>query len=121
MSITIERQGPKTLELHVHGKLEEQDYGLFKPHAEATIEENGELNLIVTIPHELHFTAGTLWEDLKFDAARFDDVGRIALVGDESAHDCLETIAKPFTRAEVRFFDDHSIDAAREWASQQSH
>lgn len=120
MSITIERQGPKTLELHIHGMLEEQDYGLFKPHAEATIEEHGELNLIVTIPHELHFTAGALWEDLKFDATHYDDVGRIALVGDESAQEWLTTIAKPFTNAEVRFFDDHHIDAARDWVTRQT-
>lgn len=117
MAITIDRLDPKTLELGLVGTLEKEDYALFIPYAEATIEQHGKINLLVHVPDKPRFTPSALWEDLKFDAKHFDDVGRIALVSPDASKEWLVTISKPFTKAEVRFFEAEKIDAARDWVS----
>ncbi|MDX1406117.1 MAG: STAS/SEC14 domain-containing protein [Woeseiaceae bacterium] len=115
--ITVDRLGPKALEVGLVGTLEKRDYELFRPYAEATIDEHGELDLLVHIPDKPRFTPAALWEDLKFDVAHFSDVGRVAFVSKDSSKEWLATISKPFTKAEVRFFEVHKIDAARAWVS----
>lgn len=85
MTITIDRPGPRTLEIGLVGTLDKKDYELFRPYAEAAIEEHGRINLVVHIPGKPRFTPAAPWEDLKFDAAHFSDVGRIALASRDAS------------------------------------
>ena len=117
MAVKIDRIAPATLELGLVGTIEKHDYELFRPHAEATIKEHGKVNFVVHIPEKPRFTPAALWEDLKFDVAHFSDVGRLALVSTDESKRWLATISKPFTRAEVRFFEADRVEDAREWVS----
>lgn len=117
MTVTIDRIGPRTLELGLVGTLDKKDYEQFTPYAEAAIEEHGKVNFLIHVPEKPRFTPAALWEDLKFDVSHYSDVGRVALVSSDESKEWLATIAKPFTRADVRFFEAESIDAARQWAA----
>ena len=55
------------------------------------------------------------WDDLKFDLKYFADVKRFAMVGDQGWQKNLTELSRPFTAAEVRFFDRNDIEAARRW------
>jgi len=118
MTVTIEKIGPKTLEISVMGTLDKEDYEKFTPRAEAAIKRHGEVNFLVHVPEKPRFTPAALWEDLKFDVSHYSDVGRVALVSTDPAKEWLATISKPFTRAEVRFFDADQVGAAREWLAE---
>jgi len=115
MTVTINRLGPRSIEVKLLGRLDRNDYEFFTPHAEAAIEKHGELNLLIHVPDTLSFTPAALWEDLKFDARHFNDVGRIAIVSGDSTKSWLATVSKPFTAAEVRFFEGHELNDARKW------
>jgi hypothetical protein len=117
MSVIIDQIGPKALELGIAGTLEKKDYKHFTTYAEQIIKAHGEINLLVRLPDKLRFTPAALWEDLKFDVSHHGDVARLALVSADESKEWLATIAKPFTRAEVRFMPADQIDAAREWVS----
>jgi hypothetical protein len=56
-----------------------------------------------------------LWEDIKFDVKHFRDIERLALVGEKKWEEGMATFCKPFTTAEVRYFDRAQVDDAREW------
>ncbi len=43
------------------------------------------------------------------------DIERTAVVGDKTWEKWMAEFSKPFTRAEVRYFDHDEIAAARAW------
>jgi hypothetical protein len=66
--------------------------------------------------HDFHgWTAGGLWEEIKFDARHFSDVDRLALVGETRWQELLADLCRPFTTANVRFFGADEASAARAW------
>lgn len=115
MTVSINHRAPHTLEMKVTGKVGKADYEQFTPLAERLIEKHGSINLLVELPDKLRFTPSALWADIKFDVRHFSDVERIALVSARESRKWLATIAKPFTRADVRFFESNDIDDARIW------
>jgi hypothetical protein len=56
-----------------------------------------------------------VWEDFKFGIYHFADIERMAMVGDQKWQEGMATFAKPFTRADVRYFDRDNAADARQW------
>ena len=95
--------------------LEKKDYEMFVPMLEYQIENHAPIRILVELVDFSGWTAGALWEDTKFAASHFNDIERLAIVGDASWEKGISMFVKPFTRATVRYFDKHNIDAARQW------
>ena len=115
MSVIVDQLGTGAFELTVEGTVEKQDYAHFKPILESSIEIRGEVQLLVHLPGKLQITPGAFWEDLKFSASHYGDIHRLAIVCDDASKSWLATIARPFTRADVRFFPSSELDTARDW------
>ena len=110
-----ERAGGKVLEVHLTGRLEKEDYDLFVPVFERLIEEHGKLHLLLILDDFEGWTAGALWQDLKVDFEHWDDIAKLAIVGENRWEKGMADFCKPFTSAEVKFFEKDDLDAAREW------
>lgn len=105
----------KLLEIHVTGKLAKQDYEHFVPTVEKLVKEHGKIRLLVDM-HDFHgWTAGALWQDVKFDMRHFNHIERIAMVGEKKWQRGMSVFCKPFTAAKIRYFDHSSIEEARTW------
>ena len=115
MAISVEKLGAVALELTVHGTVRKDDYELFRPHVEARIDKHDKPSLLVHVADLAGFTPAALWEDLKFDAAHYNDIERVGIVGEDTSMKWMATLAKPFTRAEVRYFRQTELDEARRW------
>jgi SpoIIAA-like len=110
-----EVKGGKLLEIQLTGKLAKEDYGHFVPVVERLVKEHGKIRLLVEM-HDFHgWSAGALWEDIKFDAKHFRDIERIAIVGEKKWQHGMAAFCKPFTTAAIRYFDRAAIAQAREW------
>lgn len=59
--------------------------------------------------------AGALWEDIKFDVKHFRDIERLAMVGERKWEKGMSLFCKPFTTAEIRYFERGEAAQAREW------
>lgn len=55
------------------------------------------------------------WEDVKFDAKHANDFEKIAMVGDKQWEKLLTDLMKPFTSAEIKYFDLKEKDKALQW------
>jgi hypothetical protein len=105
----------KVLEIHLTGKLAREDYLQFVPAVERLVKEHGKIRLLVSM-HEFHgWTAGALWEDIKFDAKHFSDIERVAIVGETQWQHGMAVFCKPFTSAKVRYFDRTAEAEALAW------
>jgi len=111
----VEKNHDRTVEVHVSGRLEKKDYEYFAPEIEKLIREHGKLNLLVHLENFDGWSAGALWEDVKFDAKHFRDIERLAIIGDQDWEKGMTTFCKPFTTAEVKFFPPEEIEQARAW------
>ena len=110
-----ETQGGKVLEVLLSGKLSREDYQQFVPEVERLVQAHGKIRMLVEM-HGFHgWTAGALWQDLKFDARHFTDIERVAMVGENQWQHMLAVFSKPFTAAKVRYFNHAEIEQARAW------
>jgi transposase len=62
---------------------------------EKTIDEHGEVNLLLNISHFHGWSPAALWEDLKFDLKHYRHMSRLALVAEDSDKQWMATLAKP--------------------------
>jgi len=105
----------KVLEVQLAGKLAKEDYEHFVPEVERLVKAHGKIRMLLEM-HNFHgWTAGALWQDVKFDAKHFSDIERLAVVGETKWQHGMAVFCKPFTSAKIRYFDRPAIDQAREW------
>ena len=110
-----EEVGGKVLAITLTGKLTKEDYAHFLPEIERLVRVHGKLRMLVRM-HDFHgWTAGALWEDIKFDFKHFRDTERLALVGERSWERGMAAFCKPFTTAKVRYFDIGESSEADAW------
>jgi hypothetical protein len=108
-------EGSNILSVKASGKLTKENYEEFGPKVEALIHQHGKIRVLIELEDFHGWSAGALWEDIKFDVKHFRDIERLALVGEKKWEKGMATFCKPFTTAEVRYFDRAQVDDAREW------
>ena len=68
----------KTLHVKVTGKLTKESYESFAPVVDQQIAEHGKIRILFEM-HDFHgWTAGALWEDMKFDFKHWKDIEKLA-------------------------------------------
>ena len=105
-------------EVHDGAKLTKDFYEEFVPAVDAQIKESGKLRILFVMKDFHGWTAGALWEDIKFDMAHWRDIERLAIVGESKWEEGMATFCKPFTMAKVKYFDQDKIDEARTWVNE---
>lgn len=112
--ITEHAQG-QLIEVQLTGKLSKEAYEKFVPITEAKIEEFGKVRMLVIL-HDFHgWEAGALWDDIKFDVKHFNDIERLAIVGESKWEKGMSVFCRPFTTAKIRYFDHEDMIDARRW------
>ncbi len=107
-------------EVHLSGKLTKEDYQHFVPFIEGLIKDQGKVRLLVQL-HDFHgWTAGALWQDIKFDLKNFSSLDRLAIVGDSKWEAGMAAFCKPFTTAKIKYFDTTELAAAQAWIQENS-
>jgi hypothetical protein len=110
----------RVLEVRITGKLTKEAYQKFVPLVDAQIKQYGKLHILFLMQDFHGWTAGALWEDLKFDLKHWKDIERLAIVGDKKWEKGMAAFCKPFTKAQVRYFDTAQLDEARQWLESET-
>lgn len=103
------------LEIHASGKLTKESYETFVPAIEKQIAEAGKLRILFVMTDFHGWTAGAMWEDVKFDMKHWSDIERLAIVGESKWQEGMAVFCKPFTGAKIKYFDQEQLEAARTW------
>lgn len=110
-----EENGGKTLTVHVSGKLVEADYAQFVPEFERLVRQHGKMRVLFDMTDFHGWEASAMWEDTKFAIHHFNDIEKIAMVGEKKWQHGMAVFCKPFTKAKVRYFDHADAAEARKW------
>ncbi len=105
----------KFLHVKVSGKLTKESYEAFAPLVDEQIQQNGKVRILFEM-HDFHgWTAGALWEDIKFDFQHWKDIERLAIVGESKWEQGMAVFCKPFTLAKIQYFDHSKLEDAQAW------
>ena len=106
------------LHVKVTGKLTTEDYEALAPVVDKQIQEHGKIRAIFEMNDFHGWTAGALWEDLKFDFKHWKDFERLAMVGEKKWEAGMAAFCKPFTSAKIQYFDHDKLDEAKAWIAE---
>lgn len=99
----------------VSGTLEREDYNQLIPHVEAKIRQYGKINLYWEMNGFEGWNMASALQDLKLDLRHANDFRRVAMVGAQKWEDWLTQLMKPFSDAEVKYFDLTERELAMAW------
>jgi len=114
-----EKSGGKVLEVRVSDKLTHADYKQFVPEFERLVKQNGKIRVLFEMAGLHGWTGSALWDDIKFTLKHFSDIERLAMAGEQKWEKGMSVFCKPFTTAEIRYFDRASIADAQAWLAQK--
>jgi hypothetical protein len=113
-----EEDNGRLIVFNVSGVLTKEEYDRILPQVKPLLRQHGPLRVLFEMTDFHGWEPAALWEELKFDRAQFSDlssIDRCAMVGDRKWQSIMATLSKPFTSAEIRYFDHTDLAGARKW------
>ncbi len=83
------------------------------------IAKHGTIRVLFDMRDFHGWSVGALWEDIKFDVKHFKDIDRLAVVGDRTWEKWMATFCRPFTSADIRYFDQSEAEVGRQWINEE--
>ena len=120
MITALARTKGSVLGFTLSGKLHDEDYRHFVPAVDAAITAHGKVRLLAHFSDFHGWDLHALWDDIKFATLHCSKVERVALVGELRWEEWMAKVCKPFTLAQVRYFDASQIDGAWEWLEESA-
>ena len=115
-----QQEGRKFLKIDLVGTLAKADYKPFVFEFTRLAELHGKLRVLLDMTRFHGWNSGGLWEEIKFDLKHLDKLDRLAVVGEARWQHAISSFAKPFTPADVRYFDGDRIADAEDWLADRS-
>ena len=100
------------------GTLQDADYQTFVPRVDEAIANEGKVRILAQFHDFNGWDAHALWDDIQFATTHCTKINRIALVGEKDWQKWMAQICKPFTMAQLQYFDVHDIEAAWAWLAE---
>jgi SpoIIAA-like len=97
------------------GRLAESDYPELTRIADEAIATYGKIRILVHFHQFSGWTPSGFWRDFRFSREHADTIERFAVVGEDDWQKALIELAKPFTRAEVKYFPEAEKEEAWRW------
>jgi hypothetical protein len=105
----------RVLVIKASGKLTREDYGHFLPEVSRLIAQHGKISILFEM-HDFHgWEWSAAWEDTKFAVHHFRDIERLAVIGEKRWQKGMTVFCRPFTKAEIRYFEHSRAEEAHTW------
>jgi ubiquinone/menaquinone biosynthesis C-methylase UbiE len=115
-----ERNDGKILEVSASGKLTHRDYQRFAPQFERLVKQYCKIRVLFEMEDFRGWKAAALWDDIKLELKHFNAIERLAIVGSKRWQKWMSEFCRPFTTAEIRYFDRATVNKARTWLEDKS-
>ena len=96
-------------------KLDDEDYRKIIPVIQEKIRKFKRVSWYFEMRDFKGWSPGAMWKDIKLDFRNRESFEKIAMVGSKDWEEKLTQLMKPFTDADIKFFDIEQRDEARTW------
>jgi len=103
------------IETFSEGKLEQKDYDELIPLLEKKIYKFGKIRWYFEVKNFDGWTIKAMWSDFKFDVKHHDDLEKVAIIGNKRWHEWMAEVMRPFTSADIKYFENEKRSEAKEW------
>ena len=117
MPLEIDNENPNYMTIRASGKLNAGDYKIFVPEFERIAPHDHKLRMLFDMTGLEGWDPAAAWEDLKFDVKHFNDIERLAIIGDKPWQHGVTAVFAPFIKAKTRYFDPGHAAEAGPWLS----
>jgi len=121
MSLQImENNSGNILQLDVSGKFVATDFQTLESTFQRLVKQYGKIRVLLRM-HDFHgWEPVAFWDEVKFDLKHLSEIERLAIVGNKQWEKFLGVFGRPFTAAEIRYFDESALPSAGEWLAHKS-
>jgi len=119
MVTNIETTRGDLVAIQLTGSLERQDYDQLIPVLESKINQFGKIDLYWEMEGVSGWQPGGMWQDIKFDVKHVNSFRKVAIVGDKKWEEWIARMIRPFTTAEIGYFDITQKAEAMAWVGLQ--
>lgn len=117
--VRIEREKSGNLvKTFVSDKLTKEDYDKMLPAVQQTLNEWSKVRWYFELRDFSGWEPAAAVKDLRFDVEHANELSKIAIVGTKKWEEWLTMAMKPFTSAEVRYFELEDREEAQVWIAQ---
>ena len=99
----------------IQGKLTHQDYDLLLPYIDRLRQEVGPLRLMWDMTECEGLNSQALFEELARQFHQFQEIFRVAVVGDREWIECGTKVFHPLLKATLKYFPPDQRDEAWQW------
>lgn len=111
----IELQEKNIIATKASDKLRKEDIEKIHPLIHAILDKGMKVRWYFEMEDFTGWDFPGLWKDLKMDMAHAKDYEKIAMVGTKKWQDWISQFMKPFTNAEINYFDLENKEKAKLW------
>ncbi|HET8839026.1 MAG TPA: STAS/SEC14 domain-containing protein [Flavobacteriaceae bacterium] len=97
------------------GKLTQTDYDKLLPLLNDKLGKYPKIRWYFEMEDFEGWDPKAFWEDVKFDFKHAADFDKVAMVGEKKWEEWMADLMKPFTAAEVKYFDAVQREEAIKW------
>jgi len=97
------------------GTLTKNDYDKLLPVLNTLLEKHVKIRWYFEMENFTGWEPAALWEDLQFDIKHANDFEKIAMVGEREWQSMITQIMKPFSSAEIKYYDRQNQREAIRW------
>lgn len=103
----------------ISGSVDRHDYDVMFPLLQERIRQHGKIRVYAEVHEVADESLRALWEDIEIeiDMEHASDFSKVAVVGEEKWIDWINVMVRPFTTAEVKYFDFSQVQPAWEWVN----
>ena len=97
------------------GELTDEDYDRIIPLLQEKVRSFGKIRWYFEMRDFEGWSLSAMWRDIKFDFSNEEHIEKVAMVGDKKWERELTQLMKPFTDAEIKFFETEDRQEAQNW------
>lgn len=116
--ISFKKVEPRIIELDFSGEITGEDYKEVKPKIESAMNEEGKLKFLMDLSQAKSFTAGSMYEDIKFDLQHFKNIGSTAVIASKKTYEMMTKALNLVYPEKVYHFEDQAT--ALSWLKAQA-
>lgn len=98
------------------GTLHGEDYDALLPDIEKIIETHGKVRVYIDLEQFEGWDMAAAWKDMAFGVIHWNDISKLAIVGNAPWEGWVATMANAMMHGDVRHFGVRDRKQAREWA-----
>jgi hypothetical protein len=115
INVIKEKTKGNLIALKAEGKIEKSDYDRIIPVMEEMVKKHDQLDAYLEIKELDKVSARALWEELKADIKFFNNINKIAVVGDASWKEVLTKAVDLLPDIETKYFNFAQKEKAQQW------